>query len=293
MFYKLRMVFLFFVFSCQIYASPLIIAHRGGKENFPENTILAFSKALENGADAIELDVQLTDDKIVVVYHPKDLNQFTNGEGSISSHDYKYISKLDAAYKYKPEQNYPFRGKGLYIPTLRQILDTFSSTFFVIDLKSLPPELLVEALLKEISDQEAKRIIFYSTNSIHIELLNKLKPNWKTFEKRDLTRQRLLEINQKGKTDLPITSHWIGFELKRIMNVSESFTLGNSTSIIEFHPWTSNVVTYLKESDPNVFLVLFGINNEEDWANAVQLNVNGVFSDDPYRLSLIKKKQIP
>lgn len=273
------LVFLFF--PTFAFALPWVIAHRGGGQNFPENTLLAFTKAIEIGVDAIELDVQVTEDGVVAVYHPEKLEQWTNGSGTISSHTWSSIEQLDAGYRYKPEMGYPFRGQGLHIPSLNQVLNAFPDKFLIIDLKSLPAERLVKALIQTISDKESSRLIFYSTNSEHIELLNLHKPHWITFEKRDSTRQRLLDLNQTQQTNLPITSHWIGFELKRKMVVTETFALGHSTGSVEFHLWDPQTISYLRYADPNAFLVLFGINTLQDWEEAQKLDVDAVYTDDP------------
>ncbi len=270
-------------------ADPWVIAHRGGGQNYPENTLLAFTKALEIGVDALELDVQVTQDGVVVVYHPDDLSQWTDGSGSISAHPWKDIATLDAGYKYKPQNNYPFRGKGLHIPTLEQVLHAYPKTVLIIDLKSLPAKALMDALVQTISDEESARLVFYSTNSEHIDLINRLKPHWRTFEKRDITRQKLLELNQSGKTTQAPTSHWIGFELKRKMSITETFTLGQGTSSLEFRLWSPRTIAALRQADSQAFLILFGINTKEDWDEAVRLGVNGVYSDNPCELcSLIQ-----
>ena len=64
-------------------ATPLVIFHWGGGHNFPENTELAFTQSLKMGCDAVELDVQITKDGILVIYHPEDLKKWTNGADSM------------------------------------------------------------------------------------------------------------------------------------------------------------------------------------------------------------------
>jgi glycerophosphoryl diester phosphodiesterase len=271
----------FFFITSSAYSLPWIIAHRGGGQNFPENTLLAFSKSLEMGCDALELDVQVTKDGVVVVYHPDNLKQWTNGSGSILEHTWEEVTNLNAGYNFKLEENYPFRSLNLKIPKLEQVLERFPKTLIIIDMKSLPAENLVNALIQTISDEESTRLIFYSTNSEHLELLSLNKPYWKTFETRDITRQRLLDLNQSRQSELSLTSNWIGFELKRKMMVTETFALGKGTSTTEFHLWNPEVISYLKRLNPQVSLILFGINKEDEWNQAVYLNVDAIYTDDP------------
>src|SRR5262245_30252820 len=135
----------FLLISSTVCAVPWVIAHRGGGQNFPENTLLSFSKSLEMGCDALELDVQVTKDGVVVVYHPDDLKQRTNGSGSISQHTWEDIADLNAGYHFKPEEGYPCRNLDLKIPKLEEILSHFPKTLIIIDMKSLPADRLVNA----------------------------------------------------------------------------------------------------------------------------------------------------
>lgn len=259
-----------------------------GGGNFPENTVLAFSKSLDMGCDALELDVQVSKDGVVVVYHPEDLKQWTNGSGKISDHNWQDIADLNAGYHFKPEEGYPFRALDLKIPKLEEVLKMFPTTLLIIDMKSLPSESLVNALIDTISDEESARLIFYSTNADHLELLSHFKPHWRTFENRDYTRQRLLDLNQTGHSTLPLTSHWIGFELKRKMTVTEKFALGQGTSTVEFYLWRPDVIAHLKELNPNAFLVLFGINKKEEWEAALNLGVDAIYTDNPSMILKLK-----
>ena len=73
-----------------------IIAHRGSSSAAPENTIAAFDVAVEQGADYIELDVQMTMDQHVVVIHDDTVDRTTNGNGLVKSYTLDQLKKLDA-----------------------------------------------------------------------------------------------------------------------------------------------------------------------------------------------------
>lgn len=93
------------------------IAHRGASGNYPENTMLAFEKAVEIGCDGIETDIQLTKDNIPVICHDELVDRTTNGEGLLREYNYKELMKLDAGIK--KSMNF----SGLKIPTLEELLD--------------------------------------------------------------------------------------------------------------------------------------------------------------------------
>lgn len=74
--------------------------HRGFSGKYPENTMLAFKKAVEAGADGIELDVQLTKDGEVVIIHDEKVDRTTNGAGNVRDFTLAELRKLDASYIY-------------------------------------------------------------------------------------------------------------------------------------------------------------------------------------------------
>jgi glycerophosphoryl diester phosphodiesterase len=80
----------------------LNIAHQGGEDEFPSNTLYAFRRSVKAGADMLELDVGVTRDNKVVVMHDTTLNRTTNGRGTIASRTLKQIKKLDGAYWFAP-----------------------------------------------------------------------------------------------------------------------------------------------------------------------------------------------
>ena len=98
----------------------LNIAHQGGEDEFPSNTLYAFHKAMDAGADMLELDVGVTRDKHVVVMHDTSVDRTTNGKGLIKDYTLKQIKKLDNAYwfsggndayaHHKRKSAYRFRG---------------------------------------------------------------------------------------------------------------------------------------------------------------------------------------
>lgn len=99
---------------------PMIVAHRGASGQAPENTIASFSLALQQGAHAVEFDVQQSADRRVVVMHDEALERTTNGKGMIMEKDYRELRELDAGSWYSSEFN------GERIPTLEDALDTIT-----------------------------------------------------------------------------------------------------------------------------------------------------------------------
>ena len=95
---------------------PLIIAHRGYSLRYPENTLIAFEKALESGVQMIELDVTLTRDRKLVVIHDETLDRTTNGRGRVADHTLAELKGLEAGGWFAD------RFSGETIPTLAEVL---------------------------------------------------------------------------------------------------------------------------------------------------------------------------
>ena len=75
---------------------PVIVAHRGASSVAPENTLAAFRRAIDGGAEAIELDVRLTKDGEVVVFHDAHLRRTTNGRGRVEEYALSELMCLSA-----------------------------------------------------------------------------------------------------------------------------------------------------------------------------------------------------
>lgn len=116
---------------------PIIFAHRGDSARFPENTLPAFTSAVELGADVIETDVWRSKDGHFMVFHDETLERITEGAGSVRDHTLAELKCLDAAYNYSPDgRGFPFRGKGIAIPTLEEALAAFPGQRFNVELKA-------------------------------------------------------------------------------------------------------------------------------------------------------------
>lgn len=116
----------------------LVIAHRGGRGLWPENTLFAFERAVKLGVDVIEFDVHLTKDHQLVILHDATLERTTDGVGNVEEMNYFDLSRLDAGYRWTADkgQSYPFRGQGIRLTKLEEVLTAFPETRMNIELKT-------------------------------------------------------------------------------------------------------------------------------------------------------------
>jgi glycerophosphoryl diester phosphodiesterase len=107
-----------------------IIAHRGGANLAPENTLAAFRQAIDLGVDMIEIDVHLSKDGHIMVIHDFTLDRTTTGKGKIADMTLKQIRKYDAGVKF----NEKFRGEK--VPTLDETMELLNGkTGLLIEIK--------------------------------------------------------------------------------------------------------------------------------------------------------------
>ncbi|MBR5782646.1 MAG: glycerophosphodiester phosphodiesterase [Clostridia bacterium] len=149
----------------------LIYAHRGASFDYPENTMLAFRKAIEQGADGIEIDVQFTKDGHLIVCHDDDVNRTSNGEGNIEDCTLEELLKLDFGV-FKGEQ---FAGEK--IPLLSQVLELIKESGLLLNIELKNRGEKVDGLEKAVSDMvrefDLNDKIIYS--SFDHEMLRRLK----------------------------------------------------------------------------------------------------------------------
>jgi glycerophosphoryl diester phosphodiesterase len=186
----------------------LNIAHQGGEDEFPSNTMYAFRKAIRAGADMLELDIGVTSDDQIAVMHDTSVDRTTNGTGLISELSLREIQQLDAGYwfsanagnHYSHSQDpsaYRFRGvatgdrrppKGykasdFRVPTLRSVLRAFPDTPINIEIKGRtkdedPSEYVYNAqvLARELSDVNRDDLIVVSFQQPAVDRFHELAP---------------------------------------------------------------------------------------------------------------------
>ena len=150
----------------------LCFGHRGASQVAPENTLAAFQKARELGADGVELDVMQSQDGEVVVRHDYDLERTTNGHGLVLDHTLAELQALDAGSWFGPS----FAGE--HIPTLRQVCAWAGQDMRLnVELKSVDVgdkglETKVVAIVHECG--LARRVVFSSFNPFSLRRVKQI-----------------------------------------------------------------------------------------------------------------------
>lgn len=131
---------------------PESIAHGGGQGHAPPNTLLALERALEMGADVLEVDAQQTRDGVLILRHDDTLDRTTNMSGLIAEFDWAEIEDADAGMIIN---DVDYAGQGVSIPRLDTALAAFPDARWIIEIKNNTPE-AAEAMCAAINEAGAQ-----------------------------------------------------------------------------------------------------------------------------------------
>jgi len=115
-----------------------VLAHQGGDGLWPGDTLYAFRHAAALGADVLELDIHESADRRIVVIHDDTVDRTTDGHGDVKLMTLAELQALDAGYRWSPDpqaKTFPYRGRGIRIPTLKAVFDAFPGKPINIEIK--------------------------------------------------------------------------------------------------------------------------------------------------------------
>jgi glycerophosphoryl diester phosphodiesterase len=126
-----------------------VIAHRGGADEVPGETIFAFEHARRIKADVLEMDVHSTRDGRFVLMHNKTVDETTDGSGPVHGFDFRELGELDAGFRWTADggKTFPFRrnaepGLDIRVPTLEEVFEKFGDYRMIIEIKQTDPSIV-------------------------------------------------------------------------------------------------------------------------------------------------------
>lgn len=161
---------------------PLVFAHRGSSDLFPENTELAFVNSFAMGVDAFETDIRLTKDGKIITQHNEDIDETTDGTGKVIDYTYDEIKEFNFGYRFKDiNGNVPYvenRVDGLYPMEVSDFFRKFGdNVVYSIDIKDDGENGIksAELLYKFVKEYKLeKNVIFASFNEENLKHLRKI-----------------------------------------------------------------------------------------------------------------------
>jgi glycerophosphoryl diester phosphodiesterase len=248
----------------------LVHGHRGARAIYPENTIPAFTYAIETGADALEMDLAVTKDNVLVVSH----DPYINPEICAGPHPGAFIRRLTLAelreYDCGALKNPGFPRQhtvpSAHIPTLEEVLGLASrgSFQFDIEIKSFPdrpeltptPEVFARLVLEEIRTHRLEtRVVVQSFDFRVLHAMKRLAP--------EIRLAALWEGDARPFDSIArvAEAHIVSPEFKLVMAGQVRAAHAHNLPVV---PWTANTA--------------------EDWQRLIDAGVDGIITDDPAAL---------
>ena len=233
------------------------IAHRGASGYYPENTMLAFEKAIEMGCDGIETDVHLTKDGIAVICHDETIDRTTDGNGFIKDYTYEELLRFDAGIKFGD------KFKGLKIPSLDEFIDLIKNRDLIINFELKDDKIKYKDIEKIVLDKIYKAKI--EDNSII-----------SSFNHYSVMKCRELDKNIKT-----------GFLYDNQLYDPGSY--GKRAGVYALHPnyitLEDDIVENIKNS--NLKINTYTVNEEKDMTRLAKLGIDGIITNYPDKLKTI------
>ncbi|CAN2248544.1 cytoplasmic glycerophosphodiester phosphodiesterase (osmotic stress) [Bacillus subtilis] len=240
-----------------------IFAHRGASGQFPENTMLAFEKGIEAGADGIELDVQLTKDGRIVVIHDERLDRTTSLKGFVKDTAYDVIKTANAA------ANHNQTDSDIKVPLLEDVLSWAEKKNFLINIELKNSVIRYEGMEEKVLEAVKRfnieeRIILSTFNHESLALCARLAPH---IERAALTSDVLYQAD-RYITSIPAS----GYHPKlNSPGAADKVLKKMRNSSIKVRPYT--------------------VNRPEDMKRLFEAGADGIFTDFPAKaLALLKNK---
>jgi glycerophosphoryl diester phosphodiesterase len=247
---------------------PLLIAHRGGSGLAPENTLAAFHNGATTwAADMIELDVRASADGECVVIHDATIDRTTNGRGSVAGKTVKQLQSYDAGYHFTPDggRTFPFRDRGVTIPTLPQVLEQLPDIRITIEVKAGAAQQPMFAALDRFNAR--KRVVaagmYEADRTMFVDFHGAVSASGEQL-KSYLIRHRLA-LSRFTRPKADVVQMCEQYRGRRIL--SRSLVQALKRAGVPVHVWTVNEL-----ADMNRLL---------DWG------VDGLLTDFPDRLGLV------
>lgn len=247
---------------------PHLFAHRGASGEAPENTMPAFERALGYGIRFLEMDCHATRDGKIVICHDALLDRTTDATGPLCARSFAELREVDAGYRFSPDggQSFPFRGKGVRIPLLLDVLSSFPEARINLEVKQADPPIAAE-VLRQVSEAGAcDRVLLAAEHDGIMAVIRALDPDTATGSSLGdavaffrAIQAGTLDDFEPGGDALQIPANFGPDPLVTEQSVSAARRLG-----LAMHVWT--------------------INDPTEMHRLLEAGVDGVMSDFPGRL---------
>lgn len=251
-------------------ARPRLFGHRGAAAHFPENTLPAFAATLAVGVPYLEMDVWATADGTIVVHHDETLLRLCGVDRRVSECTLRELQQLDAGFGFAASSgDHPFRGGGITVPTLEEVLVTFPEAFCNIEIKQSAPAIEAQVLETIRRTGAADRVLLAAEQDAIMHRLRPLCGEIPTSLSFGETAAFFGWLEGGGRGDyrppgvaLQIPETWQGQTIVTARSLAAAHAVG-----LEVHVWT--------------------VNEAEAMERLLAMGVDGVMSDYPEVLAAV------
>ena len=239
---------------------PIRFAHRGSRVLWPENTMYAFERAIDDLAYRyLEIDVRLTADREVVVFHDATLDRVTNGSGNVGDWPAEDLKRLDAGYWFDEEHEFPLRGCGIGIPTLEELFLTWPDVHVNIDLKTDGSEWPVAEVIR--ACDRGDRVLVGSFNDRRIARFRRIVMGTVATSAGPTASALMYAASRLGRSiHRPVEAYQLPFDY-RGLGIDRKLVDAVHAADAHLHVWT--------------------VNEPEDMDRLIELDVDGIVTDRP------------
>jgi glycerophosphoryl diester phosphodiesterase len=247
---------------------PTVIAHRGGGALRPENTLLAFRHAVALGVDVVELDVHATADGVLVVIHDPTVDRTTDGAGAVPTLGLAELHRLDAGHRWSVDggRTFPYRGRGLRVPTFDAVLAALPSTRLVAEIKPAAAAFAAEVCRAIQAAHAAERVLVGSFDGAALDEFRRACPTVATgassHEAGRFVTTSALPLVSAARPPAPallLPTRWRGLPVATTRVIAAAHRFG-----VAVYAWT--------------------IDDEDDMRRLLDDGVDGIVTDRPDRL---------
>ncbi len=252
-------------------SKPLAFAHRGGAALWPENTLEAFRGALGEGFTYLETDLHTTRDGVIVVHHDPTLDRTTDGTGLLKERTFAELRTLDAGYRFTTDsRTYPFRGKGLQIPSFEEAVELGKNVCFNVEIKQRDPS-MTQALWRFISERDLHDRILVNAEQDPIIKEFRRVSGGRVATGASRREATLFWVSVQARLSRFVPTSFDALQVPvfsgRLHVVDEKFVLAAHRRGIHVHVWT--------------------VDEEAEMRVLLSLGVDGLMTDRPDRLRTV------
>ena len=252
---------------------PLLISHRGGSGLYPENTMIAFQNSVNlYQADVLELDLHASRDGELIVIHDDTVDRTTNGSGRVGEMTLEQIKQLDAGWHFTQDggQTFPFRGKGLTIPTLKEVFNVFQDVdiWFNVEIKRSYPYIENRLYNLILGKNMTEKVLVIAT---HV-----------------LVRNKFRRLNKRG---IAIGAHWLNcFDAYLVARLNLAKLFQPEYDVLQIPLKFRGLIPMVNEglvslcNSRNIQLHVWTINDVDTMKKLLDIGVHGIITDYPDRL---------